>query len=204
MSDWSSDLCPSDLSISEAGTTIVNSRFSPSLRFSLTCMEHARSIKGLRSRAGRRGWCGWRDLNPHGFRHWNLNPACLPVPPHPRRALRAPRQEAHCYMTSSAASTAAGRGGRPESALCERFQCRRRGDAATVGIGLVIAVDLAQLVEVVDHDAAGLPQAVRRRVAEPVQPLQACAVGRSEEHTSELQSLMRISDAVFCVKKKNK
>src|SRR3546814_9256469 len=30
---------------------------------------------------------------------------------------------------------------------------------------------------------------------------QACAV-RSEEHTSELQSLMRISYAVFCLKKK--
>src|SRR3546814_4343049 len=29
-------------------------------------------------------------------------------------------------------------------------------------------------------------------------------VGRSEEHTSELQSLMRISYAVFCLKKKNK
>src|SRR3546814_1228479 len=28
------------------------------------------------------------------------------------------------------------------------------------------------------------------------------AVGRSEEHTSELQSLMRISYAVFCLKKK--
>src|SRR3546814_3585294 len=28
--------------------------------------------------------------------------------------------------------------------------------------------------------------------------------GRSEEHTSELQSLMRISYAVFCCKKKNK
>src|SRR3546814_8509374 len=28
--------------------------------------------------------------------------------------------------------------------------------------------------------------------------------GRSEEHTSELQSLMRISDAVFCLKKKKK
>src|SRR3546814_9386866 len=27
---------------------------------------------------------------------------------------------------------------------------------------------------------------------------------RSEEHTSELQSLMRISNAVFCLKKKNK
>src|SRR3546814_4805096 len=29
-------------------------------------------------------------------------------------------------------------------------------------------------------------------------------VTRSEEHTSELQSLMRISYAVFCLKKKNK
>src|SRR3546814_3950093 len=28
--------------------------------------------------------------------------------------------------------------------------------------------------------------------------------GRSEEHTSELQSLMRISYAVFCLEKKNK
>src|SRR3546814_3355325 len=38
-----------------------------------------------------------------------------------------------------------------------------------------------------------LPRRVRRR------PL-----GRSEEHTSELQSLMRISYAVFCLKKKKK
>src|SRR3546814_9797997 len=30
-----------------------------------------------------------------------------------------------------------------------------------------------------------------------------CDVTRSEEHTSELQSLMRISYAVFCLKKKN-
>src|SRR3546814_1345659 len=29
-----------------------------------------------------------------------------------------------------------------------------------------------------------------------------CSSGRSEEHTSELQSLMRISYAVFCLKKK--
>src|SRR3546814_10642228 len=35
-------------------------------------------------------------------------------------------------------------------------------------------------------------------------PQRAEAVGRSEEHTSELQSLMRISYAVFCLKKKNK
>src|SRR3546814_9937665 len=32
--------------------------------------------------------------------------------------------------------------------------------------------------------------------------LAACIADRSEEHTSELQSLMRISYAVFCLKKK--
>src|SRR3546814_1016713 len=34
-------------------------------------------------------------------------------------------------------------------------------------------------------------------------PVSASADDRSEEHTSELQSLMRISYAVFCLKKKN-
>src|SRR3546814_7918085 len=36
------------------------------------------------------------------------------------------------------------------------------------------------------------------------QPVGALRRGRSEEHTSELQSLMRISYAVFCLKKKKK
>src|SRR3546814_3358473 len=35
-----------------------------------------------------------------------------------------------------------------------------------------------------------------------VQPIAAIGEVRSEEHTSELQSLMRISYAVFCLKKK--
>src|SRR3546814_4238644 len=35
-------------------------------------------------------------------------------------------------------------------------------------------------------------------------PVDRLPLGRSEEHTSELQSLMRISYAVFCLKKKNK
>src|SRR3546814_6283632 len=34
-------------------------------------------------------------------------------------------------------------------------------------------------------------------------PCNAVALDRSEEHTSELQSLMRSSYAVFCLKKKN-
>src|SRR3546814_4081483 len=40
----------------------------------------------------------------------------------------------------------------------------------------------------------------RRAVRQPVQPVRR---ERSEEHTSELQSLMRIPYAVFCLKKKN-
>src|SRR3546814_2499774 len=36
----------------------------------------------------------------------------------------------------------------------------------------------------------------------PITPPGWCPVVRSEEHTSELQSLMRISYAVFCLKKK--
>src|SRR3546814_1736440 len=42
--------------------------------------------------------------------------------------------------------------------------------------------------------------------AQPRHPLPGPGIGgeqRSEEHTSELQSLMRISYAVFCLKKKN-
>src|SRR3546814_1095800 len=44
------------------------------------------------------------------------------------------------------------------------------------------------------RDGAGAPGDAAR-----LEPLPA----RSEEHTSELQSLMRISYAVFCLKKKN-
>src|SRR3546814_8463610 len=49
-----------------------------------------------------------------------------------------------------------------------------------------------------------LAAARREGVAQPESALQRDLVGdvRSEEHTSELQSLMRISYAVFCLKKK--
>src|SRR3546814_6099107 len=49
---------------------------------------------------------------------------------------------------------------------------------------------------------AALPSSPYRKLAEKYLPLGAGSV-RSEEHTSELQSLMRISYAVFCLKKKN-
>src|SRR3546814_5749076 len=43
----------------------------------------------------------------------------------------------------------------------------------------------------------------RRRDRRQPRPRTARGNGRSEEHTSELQSLMRISYAVFCLDKKN-
>src|SRR3546814_3433368 len=43
----------------------------------------------------------------------------------------------------------------------------------------------------------------RRRRPDDGRPPSGHAPTRSEEHTSELQSLMRISYAVFCLKKKN-
>src|SRR3546814_7826886 len=63
--------------------------------------------------------------------------------------------------------------------------------------------------------APGLPAETSRRLHLPLRAprLEAPAprrrglrpgfIARSEEHTSELQSLMRISYAVFCLKKKN-
>src|SRR3546814_9818649 len=53
-----------------------------------------------------------------------------------------------------------------------------------------------QDAEVADADALALLQRLGDRREELVEQ-------RSEEHTSELQSLMRISYAVFCLKKKN-
>src|SRR3546814_5707378 len=49
-------------------------------------------------------------------------------------------------------------------------------------------------------DAFAITTSVQHR--DLVRPPHFCSQPRSEEHTSELQSLMRISYAVFCLKKK--
>src|SRR3546814_7984105 len=67
--------------------------------------------------------------------------------------------------------------------------------------GRKAALQLAQLV--VHVDAQGL-EGARRGVDRPTfatRALLSLGLLRSEEHTSELQSLMRISYAVFCLKK---
>src|SRR3546814_5162900 len=67
--------------------------------------------------------------------------------------------------------------------------------------------DLRQRPAKRQGDAQVLDRAVaQRRAAHPrsAHRVVGRARGRSEEHTSELQSLMRISYAVFCLKKKKK
>src|SRR3546814_6589066 len=64
-----------------------------------------------------------------------------------------------------------------------------------VAIGIDAAADLALGADRYISVTASQGCGVRRAVF-------GCFTGRSEEHTSELQSLMRISYAVFCLKKK--
>src|SRR3546814_6064615 len=64
-------------------------------------------------------------------------------------------------------------------------RCRRSFDSAELGF-------------------VGRNQNRAARGAAPEQRALRAFEHRSEEHTSELQSLMRISYAVFCLKKKNK
>src|SRR3546814_9581098 len=65
--------------------------------------------------------------------------------------------------------------------------------------------DQAQLRAIVGQETAHRAGQVVGQVdvLDPVAPQRTRARRRSEEHTSELQSLMRISYAVFCLKKKN-
>src|SRR3546814_4239176 len=89
-------------------------------------------------------------------------------------------------------------------------QQRRPFDEAQRAERLAVGKADGQVVDVhaVDHDAADRGAHRRHRLAghraqRRRQKGQAVRAFRSEEHTSELQSLMRISYAVFCLKKKN-
>ena len=55
-----------------------------------------------------------------------------------------------------------------------------RDDRVLLRIGLVVLLDVIEIVEVVDHQAVGLLQRAARCVAEPVEPLEASAVAEME------------------------
>src|SRR3546814_1325204 len=74
---------------------------------------------------------------------------------------------------------------------------------AILGLGELVAMGLREQARRVLRLVRGRRQEGPVDGIEPVhRTVSAQDVGRSEEHTSELQSLMRISYAVFCLNKK--
>src|SRR3546814_1079302 len=67
----------------------------------------------------------------------------------------------------------------------------------------VVEADGTNPRSVADEDELGLEGAEWQRNGHRIVVARRSNVVRSEEHTSELQSLMRISYAVFCLKKQN-
>src|SRR3546814_10092620 len=84
------------------------------------------------------------------------------------------------------------------------FRSRLSGDAVAQAIQLAIEYDPAPPFAG-GHPSrapAAVTEGLKTRIYDAAAARMAAALGRSEEHTSELQSLMRISYAVFCLKKK--
>src|SRR3546814_9898380 len=86
--------------------------------------------------------------------------------------------------------------------LQRQFLLHRLVDAGEIGVrvggaGEAAAVEIGDLADALGDRAADQGFDVAGHGVSPVS-----GSWRSEEHTSELQSLMRISYAVFCLKKK--
>src|SRR3546814_7832515 len=93
--------------------------------------------------------------------------------------------------TTSIERAAAMLGQLPDESAIERAARVMEQARAESGPGGVLPLDMETLIEPDLHTGIS---------GRPTQPF--TAPTRSEEHTSELQSLMRISYAVFCLKKK--
>src|SRR3546814_5711300 len=72
------------------------------------------------------------------------------------------------------------------------------------GAKLVLFVVVAALAAIGVHVDPARPFHLAHMIDQILRVVSHIAAFRSEEHTSELQSLMRISYAVFCLKKKKK
>src|SRR3546814_2643692 len=96
------------------------------------------------------------------------------------------------------------RGDRKRIFLAQSQPPRHVGDPVDADAAAeVVEIDVAALRDrLVQADDAVSAALVAVEIA-PAQPVAAGTHDRSEEHTSELQSLMRTSYAVFCLKKKN-
>src|SRR3546814_4711639 len=81
-----------------------------------------------------------------------------------------------------------------------RIDASRQRGTEGAGLGLAIAKSIVE-AHGGEIRANSAIQATEFEISLP--SIGCCHGERSEEHTSELQSLMRISYAVFCLKKKN-
>src|SRR3546814_3592504 len=111
---------------------------------------------------------------------------------YPRRAAPGPGAVRQCASDVGNRLGARGRQGFPEHTL--RGNRRRQGATAAVSLDRqprIAERDNVMTIAEAIGDFANVRARIERRQ-------------RSEEHTSELQSLMRISYAVFCLKKKKK
>src|SRR3546814_7287765 len=89
--------------------------------------------------------------------------------------------------------------------LSQRELARRAG-LTNATVSLIESNQMNPSVGALKRVLDGIPMSLAEFFAQDIAtPRQAfyTAAERSEEHTSELQSLMRISYAVFCLKKKN-
>src|SRR3546814_6865259 len=90
-----------------------------------------------------------------------------------------------------------------EFTLLTATSARQRLTVPDVSFAIPPEINVASLGEIVKTDANASIEALRDNAAIDREEIDLLWwVVRSEEHTSELQSLMRISYAVFCLKKK--
>src|SRR3546814_10765679 len=92
--------------------------------------------------------------------------------------------------------------------LCRSISPNREGyshmkKSITLSLVLAASMGLAACAEKAADDTAATTEDAAATVEGAADGAMEAAEGRSEEHTSELQSLMRISYAVFCLKKNN-
>src|SRR3546814_2197093 len=156
ISDWSSDVCSSDLPATGPCIQRLSDRKS----------RQNRRVQRLL----RRGWWIWRAARWHGPAH------CQRLSTHPPE--RSYRTREHHLSGSYAAPTDIFLG----------FPCNCRQKSAV----LMTRTHFRSIAIALSVAATGMGAVLYPQIQGD----------RSEEHTSELQSLMRISYAVFCLKKK--
>src|SRR3546814_4413489 len=83
------------------------------------------------------------------------------------------------------------------------FRSHASGGSRAIGLRTYYTAELVDPVAALKHYKQAQPEALKAWLLDQGQK-DVSAGKRSEEHTSELQSLMRISYAVFCLKKKKR